>query len=93
MIAFARGTIVELWILRWKFVDCMDDDEWIGNRHMGIGWVRKVVRGKKCRDGNVCEAHVIPFLFGSFFSLPSLHSDVQFVKCFLCDLFLPFLGG
>ena len=24
---------------------------------------------KRCRDGNVCEAYVIPFLFGSFFTL------------------------
>ena len=30
---------------------------------------------KRCRDGNVCEAYVIPFLFGSFFMVchPSLH--------------------
>ena len=28
-------------------MDCVDDNEWIGNRHMGIGWGRKVVRGKK----------------------------------------------
>ena len=28
-------------------MDCVDDDEWISNRHVGIGWGRKVVRGKK----------------------------------------------
>ena len=30
-------------------MDCVDDDEWIGNRHVGIkfGWGREVVRGKK----------------------------------------------
>ena len=37
----------ELWILRWNFVDCVDDDEWIGNWHVGIGWGRKVGRVKK----------------------------------------------
>ena len=31
----------------WNFVDCVDDDEWIGNRHVGIGWGRELVRGKK----------------------------------------------
>ena len=30
-----------LWIV-W-----MHDDEWIGNRHVGIGWGCKVVRGRK----------------------------------------------
>ena len=30
-----------------NFVDCVDDDEWIGNRHaVGIGWGRELVRGK-----------------------------------------------
>ena len=28
-------------------MDCMDDDEWISNQHVGIGWGREVVRGKK----------------------------------------------
>ena len=28
-------------------MDCVDDDEWIGNRHVDIGWGREVVRGKK----------------------------------------------
>ena len=28
-----------------------------------------------------------------FHGLPSLHSDVHFVKFFLCDLFLPFFAG
>ena len=28
-------------------MDCVDDDEWISNRHVGIGWGREVVRGKK----------------------------------------------
>ena len=41
IIVFACGAIIELWILRWKFVDYVDDDEWIGNRHMGIGWGRR----------------------------------------------------
>ena len=32
----------------WNFVDCVDDDEWIGSRHaVGIGWGRELVRGKK----------------------------------------------
>ena len=32
----------------WNFVDCVDDNEWIGNRHaVGIGWGRELVRGKK----------------------------------------------
>ena len=39
------GAIVELRILCWNFVDCVDD-EWIGNRHVGIGWGHEVVRGK-----------------------------------------------
>ena len=39
IIVFGCGAIVELWILQWKPVDCMDDDEWIGNRHMGSYWV------------------------------------------------------
>ena len=28
-------------------MDCVDDDEWIGNRQVGIGWGHEVVRGKK----------------------------------------------
>ena len=44
-------------------MDCVDDDEWISNRHLGIGWGREVGI-KRCKDGNVCEAYVIPFLFG-----------------------------
>ena len=28
-------------------MDCVDDHEWICNRHEGIGWGREVVRGKK----------------------------------------------
>ena len=35
----ACGAIVELWILQWNFVDCVDDDEWIGNRHVPRYWV------------------------------------------------------
>ena len=31
----------------WNFVDCVDDDEWISNRHVGIGWGHELVRGKK----------------------------------------------
>ena len=30
-----------------NFVDYVDDDEWIGNQHVDIGWGREVVRGKK----------------------------------------------
>ena len=28
-------------------MNCVDDDEWIGNRHVGIGWGCEVVSGKK----------------------------------------------
>ena len=28
-------------------MDCVDDDEWIGNQHVDIGWGHEVVRGKK----------------------------------------------
>ena len=28
-------------------MDCVDDDERIGNRHVGIGWGRELVRVKK----------------------------------------------
>ena len=32
----------------WNFVDCVDDDEGIGNRHaVDIGWGHELVRGKK----------------------------------------------
>ena len=37
---------------------------------------------KRCRDGNVCEAYVIPFLFGSFFTVCHPYIDVHFLKCF-----------
>ena len=40
---------------------------------------------KRCRDGNVCEAYVIPFLFGSFFTVCHPYIDVHFLKCFLWD--------
>ena len=33
----------------------------------------------------MCEAYVIPFLFGSFFTVCHPYIDVHFVKCFLCD--------
>ena len=56
-------------------------------------WGREVVRGKRCRDGNMCEVYVIPFLFGSFFTVCHPYIDVYFLKCFSCDLFLPFFGG
>ena len=63
-------------------MDCMDD-EWIGRLTCGYwvgpGW--RVV--KRCRDDNVCEAYVIPFLFGSFFSLPSLYID-DILMFFMC---------
>ena len=26
-------------------MDCVDDDEWIGNRYVGIGWGNEVVSG------------------------------------------------
>ena len=35
----------------------------------------------------VCEAYVIPFLFGSFFTVCHPYIDLHFVKCFLCYLF------
>ena len=37
---------------------------------------------KRCRDGNVCEAYVILFLFGNFsrFAIPTL----MYIS-FLCD--------
>ena len=40
---------------------------------------------KRCRDGNVCEVYVIPFLFGSFFTVCHPYIDVHFLKCFFCD--------
>ena len=43
---------------------------------------------KRCRDGNVCEAYVIPFLFGSFFTVCHPYIDVHFLKCFFCYLLL-----
>ena len=43
---------------------------------------------KKCRDGNVCETYVIPFLFGSFFTVCHPYIDVHFLKCFFCYLYL-----
>ena len=42
---------------------------------------------------SVCEVYVIPFLFGSFFTVCHPYIDLHFVKCLLCYLFLPFLGG
>ena len=30
-----------------EFCGCVDDDEWIGNWHVGNGWGREVVKGKK----------------------------------------------
>ena len=41
----------------------------------------------------MCEAYVILFLFGSFFMVCHPYIAVHFLKCFSCDLFLPFLGG
>ena len=64
-------------------MDCVDDDECIGNQHVGNRWGRDVVSGKRCRDGNVCEAYVIPFLFGSFFTVCHPYIAVHFLKCFL----------
>ena len=51
------------------------------------------IRFTHTRDGNVCEAYVIPLLFGLLFTICHPYIDVHFVKCFLCDLFLPFFGG
>ena len=39
---------------------------------------------KRCRDGNVCEAYVIPFLFGSFFTVCHPYIDVHFVFYVTC---------
>ena len=39
---------------------------------------------QRCRDGNVCEVYVIPFLFGSFFTVYHPYIDVHFFKCFFC---------
>ena len=33
---------------------------------------------KRCRDSNVCEAYVVPFLFGLFFMVCHPYIDVQF---------------
>ena len=33
----------------------------------------------------MCEAYIIPFLFGSFFTVCHPYIDVHFLKCFLCD--------
>ena len=49
-------------------------------------WFR-VIMLKRCRDGNVCEAYVIPFLFGLFSTVCHPYIDVHFLKCFLCDLY------
>ena len=39
--------IIVVQLLSWnQFVDCVDDDEWISNRYVGIEWGREVVRGK-----------------------------------------------
>ena len=35
----------------------------------------------------MCEAYVIPFLFGSFFMVCHPYIDVHFLKCFLSDLY------
>ena len=35
----------------------------------------------------VCEAYVIPFLFGSFFTVCHPYIDLHCVKCFLCYLY------
>ena len=32
----------------------------------------------------MCEAYVIPFLFGSFFTVCHPYIDVHFLKCFFC---------
>ena len=43
---------------------------------------------KRCRDGNVCEAYVIPFLFGSFFTVCHPYIDVHFLTCFSVTLYI-----
>ena len=35
----------------------------------------------------MCEAYVIPFLFGSSSTVCHPCIDVHFLKCFLCDLY------
>ena len=46
---------------------------------------------KRCRDGNVCEAYVIPFLFGLFFAVCHPYiivhfcRNVFFVTCIIID--------
>ena len=45
---------------------------------------------KRCRDGNVCMSSRSCLGHFSRFSIPTLM--VHFLKCFSCDLFLPFLG-
>ena len=32
----------------------------------------------------MCEEYVIPFLFGSFFTVCHPYIDVHFLKCFFC---------
>ena len=42
---------------------------------------------KRCRDGNVCEVYVIPFLFGSFFTVCHPYIDVAtFLEMFFLIL-------
>ena len=36
----------------------------------------------------MCEAYVIPFLFGSFFTVCHPYIDVHFLKCFFCNLYI-----
>ena len=35
----------------------------------------------------MCEAYIIPFLFGSFFTVCHPYIDVHFLKCFFCNLY------
>ena len=39
------------------------------------------------------EAYVIPFLFGSFFTVCHPYIDVHFLKCFSVTCVCHFLGG
>ena len=48
-----------------------------------------LVRGKRCRDGNECEAYFILFLFGLFFAVCHPYIICTFCRMFFRDLFVP----
>ena len=41
----------------------------------------------------MCEAYVIPLLFGSFFTICHPYIDVHFLKCFFMRLVSAIFGG